>query len=72
MITAQQIKDLREKTGLGMADAKEYLTLLHQRDKISNLMLNGTLEDKIDFLLNREANDINAKLKNKYFMLKND
>ena len=71
-ITPEQIKEIRDKTGLSMMDAKNYLTLLHQHDKINNLMLNGTTEDKIKFLMDKEINNIIAKLKDKYFMLKND
>lgn len=61
-ITVEDVKNLRERFGLSMMDAKKFLTLREEQAILDVLQENGTLEDKVNFLLNRMKADVDYEL----------
>lgn len=52
-ITAAKVRELRDRTGCGLAQAKHALQTQASIAQIDDLQENGTLEQKVDFLLSR-------------------
>ena len=65
MITAEEVKDLREKTGCSMSEAKRFLIEKEFAENLRYIIENGSLEEKIDFLLQAELNRSNNFFKSR-------
>lgn len=53
LLTVQEVTNYRNDTGAGMIEAKRKIYTDHVIDALVDLRANGTLEDKIEFLLDR-------------------
>lgn len=66
-LSAEDVKALREKTGMSMKDAKNYIRLKHEKKYIEKLISdNDSLVAKINFLLERELEKVETQLENKF------
>lgn len=65
-ITSEDIRRLRDETGMSMMDAKTYLTLRRDRAIIEHLRKEGTLEEKVDFLLQKDRDRIEKTLSERF------
>lgn len=65
-ITSEDIRRLREETGMSMVDAKTYLTLQRDRAILEKLQKEGTLEEKVDFLLQKDKDRIEKTLSERF------
>jgi len=67
-ITAKDVARLRDYTGLGLQDAKRYLTL---KERLATIALlkgpNATTAQRIDFLLSVLAQEAEDELKDRFF-----
>jgi translation elongation factor EF-Ts len=52
-VTAEEIRAYREKTGAGMHEAKRELSRVRMAEALGYLRFTGTLEEKVEFLLDR-------------------
>lgn len=52
-LTAEEVRVYRDQTGCGMMEAKHILHTALLKEALDDLQANGTLEDKVDFLLSR-------------------
>lgn len=60
LITAQEVREYRERTGTGMMEAKS--TLQAQKDiEYIEWLRTTTIEEQIDFLLDRELERLSKK-----------
>lgn len=57
--TAEEVKAYREKTGAGLVEAKKTLIDASLREVFGDLMSNGTIDDKVEFLLRQFAKGLN-------------
>lgn len=65
MIDAQEVKDLREKTGASMSETKRFLREKHFAEKLRRVAKNGTLEQKVEFLMEAELSRSNEFFKSR-------
>ncbi len=60
--TADAVRAYRDQTGAGLMEAKRHLVRQKEREALERLRRSGTLEDKIEFLLNRYVETLQDKL----------
>lgn len=65
-ITSEDVRRLREENGMSMMDAKLYLTLRHDYAILEKLQKEGTLEEKVDFLLQQDKDRIEKTLSERF------
>ena len=65
-INAENVRIIREKYGLSILDAKQFIILQKSKKEIENLISNGSTEEKINFILENIKKEIDDKLKTKF------
>lgn len=58
-ITAADIRAYRDETGASLVGAQSHLRRLALENALSRVRALGTIEDKVEFLLNRFEEDLN-------------
>ena len=57
-LTVEDVRPYRDLTGCGIVEAKSHLRKIAARRTLAQLRLRGTLEEKVEFLLDRFAESI--------------
>lgn len=60
-VTARKVRHLREITGCGLLEAKHALETQSALAQLQDLQANGTLEQKVDFLLSRLQSSLTGR-----------
>lgn len=61
-ITPDQVTEVREKWGLGIMDAKRFLLGNREKAVLEKLIAEGSIEEKVDYLLKADLDKINHAL----------